>query len=201
MAPNSAAHPEACDSASRLMRLSDRPPLRRTSSWVESNLPALPGKLARKIVRTEHIGNHSLVAGKAPPPKTETHTLKFFGTLLLILLIAMASAAYVLYTPFGPSTETFVDIAPGTGTQAIAAQLQHTGIIRSQYAFDLLRKLKRGTLKAGEYRFAHPVPMTEIYARLMRGDVYTRALTIPEGFNIFEIAHAIEAAGLGSSDA
>jgi UPF0755 protein len=43
--------------------------------------------------------------------------------------------------------------------------------------------------------------MTEIYARLMRGDVYTRTLTIPEGFNIFEIAHAIEAAGLGSSDA
>jgi UPF0755 protein len=43
--------------------------------------------------------------------------------------------------------------------------------------------------------------MTEVYARLVRGDVYTRALTIPEGYNIFDIAQAVETAGLGSRDA
>jgi UPF0755 protein len=126
--------------------------------------------------------------------------LKFFGTLLLIALIAVAAAAYLIYTPFGPSTETFVDIAPGTGTQAIAAQLQKTGVIRNRYGFDLLREIKGGSLKAGEYRFDHPAPMTEVYARLVRGDVYTRALTIPEGYNIFDIAQAVETAGLGSRD-
>jgi UPF0755 protein len=127
--------------------------------------------------------------------------LKFLGTLLLLVLVAVAAAGYVIYIPFGPNSETFVDITPGTGTQAIGAQLEKTGVIRNKYGFDLLRELKGGTLKAGEYRFDHPASMTEVYARLVKGDVYTRALTIPEGYNIFDIAQAVEAAGLGSRDA
>lgn len=127
--------------------------------------------------------------------------MKFLGTLLLLVLIAAAAAGYVIYTPFGPHTETFVDIAPGTGTQAIAAQLEKSGVIRSRYGFDLLRLVAKGKLKAGEYRFDHAVPMTEVYRRIVRGDVYTVSLTIPEGYNIFDIAQAVAAAGLGSRDA
>jgi UPF0755 protein len=131
----------------------------------------------------------------------EARTLKFLGTLLLLLLIiAAGAAAYVIYTPFGPTTETFVDITPGTGTEAIASRMQSRGIVRSKYAFYLLRVIKGGSLKAGEYRFDHPLPMPEAYARLVRGDVYTRALTIPEGYNIFDIAQAVQDAGLGSHD-
>jgi UPF0755 protein len=130
--------------------------------------------------------------------------LKFFGTLLLLLLVGAAAAVFVVCTPYGPSNETFVDIAPGTETQDIAAQLQRSGIVRSQYGFDLLRLIKgvkgnAGSLKAGEYRFDHPVPMSEVYARLVRGDVYTRTLVIPEGYNLFDIAQAVQSAGLGSS--
>ncbi len=36
--------------------------------------------------------------------------------------------------------------------------------------------------------------------RIVRGDVYTRALTIPEGYNIFDIAHAVEVAGFGPAN-
>jgi UPF0755 protein len=126
--------------------------------------------------------------------------LKFFGFLFLLALIAAAAAGYVIYTPFGPSAETFVDIVPGTGTQAIAQQLQSSGVIRHRLGFDLLHEIKGGKLKAGEYRFDHPVPMTEVYDRIVRGDVYTRALTIPEGYNIFDIAQAVEAAGFGSRE-
>jgi UPF0755 protein len=127
--------------------------------------------------------------------------LKFLGTLLLLILIAVAITGYVVYTPFGPHTETFVDIAPGTGTPAIAEQLETRGIIRNRYAFDLLHLRKHGTLKAGEYRFDHAAPMTEVYARMVRGDVYTITLTIPEGYNIFDIAQTVADAGLGSRDA
>jgi UPF0755 protein len=127
--------------------------------------------------------------------------LKFLGTLLLFVLIGAAAAGYVIYTPYGPSSEVFVDILPGTGTEAIGAQLEKSGVIRSQYGFDLLRLRKGGNLKAGEYRFDHATSMDEVYARLVRGDVYTRALTIPEGYNIFDIAQAVEAAGLGSREA
>ena len=127
--------------------------------------------------------------------------MKFFGILLLLLLLAAGAAAYIVYTPYGPSSETFVDIAPGTGTSAIAAQMAKNGIIRSRYGFDLLRLTRGGTLKAGEYRFDHPAPVAEVYARLAQGDVYTLPLTIPEGYNIFDIAAAVESAGLGKRDA
>jgi UPF0755 protein len=133
--------------------------------------------------------------------------LKFLGTLLLLLLlIGAAAAAFVVYTPYGPTSETFVDIPPGTGTQGIAAQLQNSGIIRNQYAFDAFRLIKSlkgtaGSLKAGEYRFDHPITMPELYARMVRGDVYTRTLIIPEGFNLFDIAQAVQTAGLGTSAA
>jgi len=133
--------------------------------------------------------------------------LKFFATLLLLALVAAALAAYAVYTPVGPpantpdSAATYVDIAPGTGTQAISAQLEEAGVVRSRFAFDLLRALKRGKLIAGEYRFNHPAPATEVYDRIVRGDVYTIPLTIPEGYNIFDIAQAVESAGLGRRDA
>ena len=127
--------------------------------------------------------------------------MKFLGTLLLLVLILAGVGAYVVYAPYGPSTETFVEIAPHTGTRAIAAQLEHAGIIRSRYGFDLIHALRHRRLQAGEYRFDHPAPMTEVYRRIVRGDIYTRALTIPEGYNIFDIAQAVQDNGFGSRDA
>ena len=126
--------------------------------------------------------------------------MKFFLTLILLAVILAAAAGFLLYAPFGPSTETFVDILPGTSSHAIAARLQSAGVIRNQYAFAILRILKGGTLKAGEYRFDHPATPAEVYDRMVRGDVYTVALTIPEGYNIFDIAQAAESAGFGSRD-
>ncbi|MGA1982640.1 MAG: endolytic transglycosylase MltG [Acidobacteriaceae bacterium] len=133
--------------------------------------------------------------------------MKVFASLLLIALVCAALAAYAVNAPIGPPAGTsdqqaiYVDIAPGTGTQAIAAQLQRAGVLRSRFAFLLLRAIKGGKLMAGEYRFNHPAPATEVYARILRGDVYTVPLTIPEGYDIFDIAQAVESAGLGSRDA
>ncbi|HTH54161.1 MAG TPA: endolytic transglycosylase MltG [Edaphobacter sp.] len=130
--------------------------------------------------------------------------MKFLGTLLFVLILAalaVGGAAYwFAYTPFGPSTETFVEIAPHTGTQAIATQLQQSGIIRNRHVFEILRVVRGGNLQAGEYRFDQPLPMTEVYKRIARGEIYTRTLTIPEGYNIFDIAQAVETAGLGSRE-
>jgi UPF0755 protein len=114
------------------------------------------------------------------------------------LLLGAGAAAWLVFFPFGPSTETFVEFAPGSSTVKMGRQLEAAGVIRSQYAFDLIRWVKRGTLKAGEYRFDHPVAVTEVYARIARGDVFTKAVTIPEGASIFEIAARMEQAGFGA---
>lgn len=129
--------------------------------------------------------------------------MKFLAILLILALAAAGFAAWLVYAPFGPAaggTLIYVDIAPGSGTQSMATQLESAGVIRSRYGFLILRALKDGKLKAGEYRFDHPAPATEVYARIVRGDVYTIAVTIPEGYNIFDIADAVDKAGLVPHD-
>jgi UPF0755 protein len=112
-----------------------------------------------------------------------------------LLLLAGAAAAWFVFLPAGPQGETFVEIAPGSGSNQIATQLEQAGVVRSRYAFDLVRLWKRGRLKAGEYRFDQAAPVTEVYARIARGDVYTLPVTIPEGANRFDIAVRMVQAG------
>jgi UPF0755 protein len=116
-------------------------------------------------------------------------------------LVMAGAVAFALLVPTGPRAETFVDISPGMSSMQIATQLKDQGIIRSRYVFIGLHEAKGGTLKAGEYRFDHPATMEEVWDRIRRGDVYTLALTIPEGSNLFDIAAKVEAAGLGSKAA
>ena len=125
------------------------------------------------------------------------------GTLFLAMLVVLAGvggAAWFVATPYGPESETFVDLAPGSSTAHIGRQLEQAGIVRSGYAFDLIRWFRRGKLKAGEYRFDHPVPAWDVYARIVRGDVYTRTVVVPEGANVFEIAARLKKAGLSAGE-
>ncbi len=120
-----------------------------------------------------------------------------FLILLLVALIAAGAGAWLILVPFGPATETFVEVVPGSTSTRIAQQLESAGVVRSQYAFDLLRWVKRGKLKAGEYRFDHPASLVEVYDRIARGDVFTVAVTVPEGASVYEVAARLELAGIG----
>jgi UPF0755 protein len=122
--------------------------------------------------------------------------------ILLVLFFLLAGAAgigaWLMLTPYGPATETFVEVPPGTSVVRIGKLLESAGVVRTRYAFDLVRSLKRGTLRAGEYRFDHPVTVLEVYDRIQRGDVFTVAVTIPEGANMFDVAERLEQAGFGA---
>jgi len=120
--------------------------------------------------------------------------------LLLLILGAAGVAAFVALTPYGPSQETFVEIAPGSNAMQIGKQLEAAGVVRSQYAFDVLRWLRPGRLRAGTYRFADPATISQVYGRIRRGDVYTITVAIPEGSNIFEIAARLEQLGFGPAE-
>lgn len=115
--------------------------------------------------------------------------------MFLVAVLAAGGTGWLLLTPYGPESGIFVDLIPGDSSMRIGEKLEAAGVVRNRYAFDLLRILERGRLKAGEYRFDHPAPATEIYERIARGDVYTVALTIPEGANIFDIAARVDQAG------
>ena len=125
----------------------------------------------------------------------------FFTFLSLAVLAAGGWLAWSLVLPVTPHGEKFVLLHSGYSTRRIASELKSVGVIRSADAFILLHHLHRGrSLKAGEYLFEKPATALEIENRLIRGDVYVHTVVIPEGFNIFEIAAAIQNAGLGPAD-
>jgi peptidoglycan lytic transglycosylase G len=131
--------------------------------------------------------------------KSSGVAFRLFLFLLFVWMICGAAAAWFVFLPSGSRNETFVEITPGSSSNLIATQLEQAGVIRSRYGFDLVRLWKRGRLKAGEYRFDHAAPVTEVYARIARGDVYTLPVTIPEGSTRFDIAARIVQAGFLNS--
>ncbi len=91
-------------------------------------------------------------------------------------------------------------LRPGYTTRRIANELQTAGVIRNAHAFIFWQYLHRKhSLKAGEYLFDKRANGIEVHKRLVRGDIYVHTVVIPEGFTMFDIAKAIQDAGLGSS--
>ncbi|MBV9074013.1 MAG: endolytic transglycosylase MltG [Acidobacteria bacterium] len=123
---------------------------------------------------------------------------KLFAILVLLLIGFAAWIGFAFLVPAGPSQQTFVDFKTGSSVRTIASGLKNAGIIRSRPAFLLLHLLKSRSLKAGEYAFDHPDSLNDVYNRIARGDTYARVLVVPEGYNIFDIAAAVEHAGIDS---
>jgi len=122
----------------------------------------------------------------------------------LILVAVFAAAgwfAWAVLTPAEPAGQTFVLLHPGYSTHRIAAELKTAGVIRSEEAFVLWHYFHpKRSLKAGEYLFDKPANIIDIQKRLRRGDVYFHTVVVPEGYTMFDVARAIEAAGLGPAD-
>src|ERR1700719_3269941 len=125
--------------------------------------------------------------------------MRAFLILFFVAVLACGGwLAWALLEPVTPSRQTFVLLHPGYSTRRIAAELQSAGVIRSEDAFILWHYLHhRRSLKAGEYLFDKPRNIVEVQSRLARGEVYFRTVVVPEGFTMFDIARAVEAAGLG----
>jgi len=124
-----------------------------------------------------------------------------FRLIVFALLLGAAWLAYGLLVPAGPTQQKLVQLKPGSSAHHIAAELASAGIIRSEYSFLLWHYLHgRKPLKAGEYAFDHRATTREVFERIARGDIYFHTLVVPEGFNMFDIANAIEEADLGKRD-
>ena len=126
---------------------------------------------------------------------------KLLGLVFVAALGAGGWLSWALLTPVQPPPHTLVMLHPGFSTHRIAAELKNAGIIRSEKAFILWQYVhRRRSLKAGEYLFDTPANIIAIQKRLRRGDVYFHTVVVPEGYTMFDIGRAIEAAGLGPAD-
>ncbi|MDA1314625.1 MAG: endolytic transglycosylase MltG [Acidobacteria bacterium] len=130
-----------------------------------------------------------------------------FRIAAIVILVVLAGGGAVcawLFIPFGPAAEDFrepiaIEIKRGTSTRTIAEELEGKEIITSKWRFLAIRALRRSdTLMAGYYRFARPMTAWDAFEALREGSVRYYPVTIPEGFNRFEIAEAVSATGLMS---
>lgn len=123
-------------------------------------------------------------------------------TFLLVAILAFGGwLAWALYAPVTPVGQKFVLLHPGYSTRRIAHELKSAGVIHNAHAFLLWHYLHgHRSLKAGEYLFEHPADLKDIHDRLARGDIYVHTVVIPEGFTMFDIAQAMQDAGLGSRE-
>jgi len=127
--------------------------------------------------------------------------LRTLITLILVVTLAVGGwLAWLVLAPVTPPANTSLLLHSGYSTRRIAAELKKAGVIRSEIAFRLWHLLHpKPSLKAGEYRFERATSLPQVYERIARGDIYFHVVTIPEGYTMFDIAKAMEDAGLGSA--
>ncbi|MFO7713419.1 endolytic transglycosylase MltG [Desulfosarcina sp.] len=102
-----------------------------------------------------------------------------------------------------PGMEKLFTVSSGQGLKRTANALQEEGLVSDALRFTVLAKLekKEKLLKAGEYFLATTMTPREILKQMVEGRVHLYRLTIPEGYNLAQIAAAVSAAGLESEKA
>ncbi|WP_319408286.1 endolytic transglycosylase MltG [uncultured Desulfosarcina sp.] len=135
--------------------------------------------------------------------------LKKLGLIIFALIFVGVCTAGVLYMylmswadrPVGTAAlEKLFTVSPGQGLKQTADALQQEGLVSDALRFTILARLdkKDKLLKAGEYFFSTTMTPKEILGQMVEGRVHLYRLTIPEGYNLVQIAAAVAAAGLES---
>jgi UPF0755 protein len=138
--------------------------------------------------------------------KKKKRTKSIILTIIALFLAVIVLAAGILYFYFNKNIGAFdsanqenftVEIPIGSSTANIGKELEDKGIINSGQFFKLYTRVKgEGDFQAGVYQLSPSMNLTEIIAALKEGKLFKKpelTLTIPEGFNVPQIAGEISA--------
>lgn len=101
--------------------------------------------------------------------------------------------------PFFMKEQIFT-VNHGDSISKAAYNLEKNNLITNKKFFKGLSYLLRRTyIRAGKYKIYEGMSSREILYKLSRGEVLTKRVTIPEGFNIYQIAERMDAEGICSS--
>ena len=133
--------------------------------------------------------------------RTRNLTLIIFTMIGFPLLCVGLWLQSFVTTPVIPSQPQAIEIKQGSSFARIAVQLQTAGVVSDVRRFTLLARWRKATgqIHAGEYLFETSATPDQILARLVAGDIRKFQVTIPEGFNLQEIAGRLEKTGVGSA--
>jgi UPF0755 protein len=132
--------------------------------------------------------------------RTRNLTLIIFTLIGLPLLCVGLWLHSFVTTPVTPSQPQTIEIKQGSSFARIALQLQAAGVVSDVRRFTLLARWRKATAQvhAGEYLFETSAVPDQVLARLVAGDIRKFQVTIPEGFNLQEIAVRLGKTGVGS---
>lgn len=134
--------------------------------------------------------------------------LRYFLIFLLIAVIIIAARFIWLYRAMGMAadsqndTKVTVTIPDGSSSREIGNILDKKGLLSSVSAFNMKTAFDGAEYKAGTYQMAPSMTMDEIEEMLEKGadTSNTVKVTIPEGYNIQQIASKVADAGICTSD-
>ena len=112
-------------------------------------------------------------------------------SFLIIIIISIVYIKNITNTPLSHvANQKIINIPKGSDLKTVSSILKKEGIIKNTFAFNLLAKYKSAErdLKAGEYQLSLDMPPLQILNLILEWKVYQYPVTIPEGYNIFEIA-------------
>ncbi|MEK7846398.1 MAG: endolytic transglycosylase MltG, partial [Nitrospinota bacterium] len=114
--------------------------------------------------------------------------------LLLFCILFFVAAVYIHREVTTPASSAGIPrviyIPKGSNLKTVSSILKNEGIISNSTIFNLLvrYKLVEGGLRAGEYELSPDMTPLQVLDKILSGKVYQYPVTIPEGYNIFEIA-------------
>jgi len=135
--------------------------------------------------------------------------LKKLGVAILLILfflfigvagVYLNIVAYAKKPPNTAPVEQAVDVPSGLGFKALSTLLYQKGMILHPVKFRLFARIKGydKRIKAGEYMLSSAMTPKKILETMVDGKVRLHRLTIPEGYNLVQIARAVETAGFAS---
>ncbi len=135
--------------------------------------------------------------------------LKYIGISMGILIVINFIGTLYLFSLFNPVDKNFVEkidivIPKGSNTNQIAGILKNNDLIKSQLMFKMYSEFNHydADLKAGKFALSKSMDLKSIMQTLIQGDaiIETTRFTIPEGFNVKQIADRLASLGLVNKD-
>jgi UPF0755 protein len=132
--------------------------------------------------------------------------LRLIIAAILIILISILTWAYLDIISYAHKpadtepTEHIVILKPGQGFNSFSERLREKGIIKNSAKFKLFARIKGSdkNIKAGEYNLSPSMTPKKILEIMVNGKVRFHKLTIPEGYNLRQIARTVADAGFST---
>jgi len=125
------------------------------------------------------------------------------GLAVLFLLFPVIYFLKEVYTAPGDINNTKIfTISSGEGAKQVSINLEKEGIIKDHYAFLFYVYAKNNykNIQAGDYLLSSGMNIADIVKMIVNGNISQRKITIPEGWDLRDIADYFQSQGISTRE-